>query len=191
MIELIQNFLTAIISGYESEKNKLFNNHVMPLMDEINKIHHDYIGAFIKIRKDLNNKEVPISELLDFLEERKHDFITQRSMAKTIAEELKKAERRIVRNNAWEAFEGFCDAVIDYLRDSNSISNASWYTDFIRFMKVSRAIGMENKFFEHNAFGNDPRVDIIEHINILVDRRLPQRLKAVQTKYAELRSYLL
>lgn len=191
MINWTQGVLTKIISGYESEKNKLFNNHVDPLMKDIERIHDDYLDAFIKIRKDLKHKEVPATELLDFLEERKHELVAQRRMAKTIAEELKSAERRIVRNQAWSSFEGFCNSVIDYLGDSNSISNASWYTEFIRVMKNSRQAGIESKFFDFNAFGNNPRADIIEHINILVEHRLPRKLGTIQKRYAELRSYLL
>lgn len=191
MINWTQGVLTTIISGYESEKNKLFNNHVDPLMKNIERIHNDYLDAFIKIRKDLKHKEVPATELLDFLEERKHELVAQRRMAKTIAEELKSAERRIVRNQAWSSFEGFCNSVIEYLGDSNSISNPSWYTEFIRVMKNSRHAGIEAKFFDYNAFGNNPRTDIIEHINILVDHRLPRKLENIQKRYAELRSYLL
>ncbi|GLX86958.1 hypothetical protein tloyanaT_32110 [Thalassotalea loyana] len=160
-------------------------------MEGILIIHKDYISAFIEIRKNLKDKEVPATELLDFLEDRKHEFLAQRKMAKAIAEELKNAERRIVWNSAWISFEGFCDSIIDYLGDSNSISNASWYTDFINFMKVSRLGGLEAKFFDRNVFGNDPRVDIIEHINILVDSRLPKKLETVQERYAELRIHLL
>jgi hypothetical protein len=58
-------------------------------------------------------------------------------------------------------------------------------------MKVSRLANTENNFFNNNVFGNDPRTDMIKHINKIVEQRLPAKLDSIHIQYAALRSALL
>ena len=129
--------------------------------------------------------------MLDFLENRRHDLSAQRDLIKQLAQELLDADRRIVTSGTWESFECFCQAVVNYFNAGNSIANASWYSDFIRFMKVSRMAESESTFFDRNVFGNNPRLDTINAINSIIDSRLPTAMAQINKYYAELRVSLL
>ncbi len=181
----------GFLREYDKGKNQLFKSHIEPLMRDIEEIHTDYITAFIKIRSSLKDKKVPNNELLDFLEDRRHELAAKRNIVKTLAAELERAERRMVRNGAWISFKAFCEAIVEYFEASDNIGSPSWYTQFIHFMKTYRLAGIEDSFFDSNPFGNDPRTDIISHINIIVEERLPKKLNKIHTHYSELRSALL
>jgi len=189
--EKIFVFLSGFLSSYDSQKKGLFDSHVTPLMTGIEEVHRDYISTFLEIRASLQNKEVPKEKLLQFLEDRRHQLASKRNLSKRLAEELSNAERRVVRNGAWEAFKNFCTSVEEYFEASDQIGAPSWYTQFIAFMRVARLGNMENDFFNSNVFGNDPRIDVITHINIIVEKRLPAKLNNVHIQYAALRSALL
>lgn len=188
----ILQLIVNLVSGYERGKEKLFISHIDPIMDQLQTIHKDYIESFEKIRRDLNSKVVPVSELLDFLEERRNSLLHLRDLTIKLAEELEKAERRIVRHDDWEAIKSFCNSVVDYFEASDSVARYSWYSDFIRFMKVSRMAGREDAHFEgKNPFGNDPRADVISHLNVILGRRLPAKMGAVNSGYAQLKAVLM
>lgn len=189
--EKIFNFLFGFLSSYDAQKKGLFDSHVSPLMEGIEEIHRDYIATFIEIRTSLQNREVPEEKLLRFLEDRRHQLASKRNLFKRLAQELSTAERRMVRNGAWEAFINFCTSVEEYFEASDRIGAPSWYTQFLAFMKVARLGGMEKDFFNNNVFGNDPRTDMIMHINKIVEQRLPAKLDNVHMQYAALRSALL
>lgn len=191
MLKELIGLATNFAKNYEKGKNQLFSNHVEPLKQNIHQAHDDYLRAFLEARKSLQHREVPASEILDFLEERRHSLAAQRDLTRALAAALQQADRRIVTPNAWQAFQKFSEASLNYFVAADSIAGSSWYTDFIHFMKVSRIVGMESKFFDHNVFGNDPRTDLINHITIIVDKRLPSKLNDVNLLYAELRSSLL
>jgi hypothetical protein len=187
LIKLVSDFAKS----YESGKAKLFNSHVEILKTKIDEIHADYVKSFVNVRTSLEQKEVPISEMLDFLEARRHDLAAQRDLVQHLATELRNADSRVVTPTTWTAFENFCGAIVNYFNAGNSIANASWYSDFIRFMQISRMASLEAKFFETNVFGNDPRRDVIEKISLILEHRLPAALSEVNKYYAELRSALL
>jgi hypothetical protein len=186
MIELILSFMEK----YEKGKAQLFNNHIEPLKNQIYEIHSDYLNSFIEVKKSLEKKEIPISEMLHFLEQRRHDLAGQRDLSQTIAIELKKANKSIVPTHAWEAFENFNNSILNYFVSANAVARASWYSDFIHFMKVYQMMG-DIDFFETNVFGNDPRTDTIEHVTLIIEKRLPAALNEINKNYAALRSALL
>ncbi len=183
--------ITSVIKSYEAGKKQLMDNHVQHLQENIESIHADYVNNFKEIRSSLRDEKVPVDDLLVFLEDRRHDLASQRDFTKTLAKELQEADRRIVTHDAWLAFKNYCAAVENYFDASNSVACYSWYTQFIQFMKVSRLGGMEEKFFEENVFGNDPRIDLIDHISVILDRRLPNAMAEVNLHYSKLRSHLL
>lgn len=189
--EKIFSFLFGFLNSYDAQKKGLFDSHIEPLMQSIEEIHRDYISTFIEIRSSLKNKEVPEQSLLDFLEDRRHQLASRRDLAQQLAKELQSAERRVVTSGTWEAFKNFCISVVEYFEASDCIGAPSWYTDFIKFMNVARLVKLEKTFFDKNVFGNDPRTDMIAHINKIVEERLPAKLNNVHVKYAALRSALL
>lgn len=189
--EKIFGFLFGFLTSYDSQKKKLFDSHVTPLMEGIEEIHRDYISTFLEIRVSLQNREVPEEKLLQFLEDRRHQLASKRNLSIRLAEELSGAERRLVRNGTWEAFKNFCASIEEYFEASDRIGAPSWYTQFIAFMKVSRLANTKNDFFNNNVFGNDPRTDMIKHINKIVEQRLPAKLDSIHIQYAALRSALL
>lgn len=190
-IDKVFSSIFGFLGSYDAQKKGLFDSHVAPLMADIEEIHRDYISAFLEIRLSLQNRQVPKENLLQFLEDRRHQLASKRNLSKRLAEELSNAERRVVRKEAWMAFKNFCAAVEEYFEASDQIGAPSWYTQFISFMRVSRLGGFEGEFFNKNVFGNDPLADMIFHIDKIVEQRLPAKLNNVHVQYAVLRSSLL
>lgn len=186
LIELIINFTDK----YKKGKSELFHNHIEPLKNQIHQIHKDYISSFAEAKRSLENKEIPFNDILKFLEQRREELSAERDLTKSIAAELQKADRKIVSPHTWEAFENFNTSVVNYFTATNSIARASWYSDFIHFMLVWQAIDSAH-FFDQNAFGNDPRVDTIQHLDLLIGKKLPAALSEVNRNYAALRGALL
>ncbi|HDO1316024.1 hypothetical protein [Aeromonas veronii] len=189
----ILELLVNCIKFYETGKQQLFNLHVEPIQENINEIHKDYLRSFTQVRLSLDKKEVPTIELLVFLEKRRVELLAQRELTKTLACELQKADRRLIGPKAWKCFVEYCESVESYFSAGNAPSRNSWYSDFIRFMKVSRKANLQDIYFSdlNNCFGNDPRKDLIAEIDFLLELKLPVALKKVQSNYAKLRSSLL
>lgn len=189
----IFDLLVNCIKGYEAGKQQLFNLHVEPIQKKIDEIHKDYLESFTQVRLALNKKEVPTIELLFFLEERRVELLAQRELTKALACELQKADRRLIPPNTWKIFIEYCKSVELYFSTGNAPSLNSWYSDFIRFMKVSRYANLQDIYFSdlNSCFGNDPRIDLIAEIDFLLGEKLPTALKKVQSNYAKLRSSLL
>lgn len=189
----IFDLLVNCVKGYEEGKQQLFNLHVEPIQLKIDEIHKDYLKSFTQVKQSLNKKEVPTTELLDFLEERRIEFLAQRELTKALASELQKADRRLVGPKTWKCFIEYFESVEDYFYTGNAPGGYSWYSDFIHFMRVSRKANMQDVYFSklHDCFGSDPRKDLIVDIDFILERKLPVALKKVQSNYAKLRSSLL
>ncbi|EKO3802557.1 hypothetical protein ACP6IB_26990 [Vibrio harveyi] len=193
MMKQVFSLMVNGIKGYEKGKQQLFNFHVEPIQEKINEIHKDYLTSFMQVRKSLDKEEVPTLELLNFLEERRNELLTQRELTKALAVELQNADRRLVGPKAWQYFNDYCKSVEDYFNAGNAPSRFSWYSDFIRFMKSSRQANLQDIYFSklNGCFGNDPRQDLIAEIDVVLTKKLPEALKQVHTNYAKLRSSLL
>ncbi|KUO23404.1 hypothetical protein AVO51_17410 [Vibrio cholerae] len=189
----IFDLLMNCIQGYENGKQQLFNLHVEPIQQKIDEIHKDYLKSFTQVRRSLDKKEVPTLQLLDFLEERRVELLVQRELTKALARELQKTDRRPIGPKTWKCFVEYCESVEAYFDTGNGPSKYSWYSDFIRFMKVSRKVNLHNIYFTEldGGFGNDPRKDLIKEIDFVLEKKLPVALKKVQSNYAKLRSSLL
>ncbi|ELG4788199.1 hypothetical protein ABMY12_22215 [Vibrio vulnificus] len=187
------DLLVSCVKGYENGKQQLFNLHVEPIQQKIDEIHKDYLKSFTEVRRSLDKKEVPTAELLDFLEERRIELLAQRELTKALACELQQADRRLIGPKTWKCFIEYCNSVEAYFHTGNAPSGYSWYSDFIRFMKVSRKANLQDIYFTKldGCFGNDPRTDLIAEIDFVLERKLPTALKKVQSNYAKLRSSLL
>lgn len=189
----IFDLLVNCVKGYEKGKQQLFNLHVEPIQLKIDEIHKDYLKSFTQVKQSLDKKEVPTAELLDFLEERRIEFLAQRELTKALACELQKTDRRLIGPKTWKCFIEYLESVEAYFYTGNAPGGYSWYSDFIRFMKVSRKANMQDVYFARldGCFGNDPRKDLIADIDFILERKLPVALKKVQSNYAKLRSSLL
>ena len=193
-MNMFLDLLYKCINGYEGEKQKLFYSHIEPLMNHISEFHNEYIQSFRYIKQSLEKKEIPTSELLDFLEERKHQRSAERNLTKELAKALTEAERRLVRKSTWDLFNNFSKAAFDYFIASNEIARHSWYTDFINLMKLFRDVEdreIKHEVFNSNIFGNDPRSDLILHLSKIIEKDLPAKLTEVNKYYAKLRGELL
>lgn len=186
IVDLVLNFADR----YKAGRADLFNYHVEPLKDRVQEIHRDYMKSFVSARFSLENKEVPIAEVLNFLEQRRIELVGERDLVNSLADALLSMDRKFSAPFVFDALESFAMAVSNYFVASNAVARASWYSDFIRFMRVSR-IMEDSSFFDEKYFGNDPRVDTIEHLNVIIDKRLPRALSEVNKHYAILRSALL
>lgn len=186
IVDLVLNFADR----YKAGRADLFNYHVEPLKDRVHEIHRDYMKSFVSAKSSLENKEVPVTDILSFLEQRRIELVGERDLVKSLADALLSMDRTFSTPFIFVALEEFAMAVSNYFVASNAIARASWYSDFINFMQVSR-IMEESNFFDKNYFGNDPRMDTIEHLNMIIDKRLPRALSEVNKNYAILRSALL
>lgn len=186
LIKLVSSFA----GDYEKGKAQLFNSHVEPLKTQIHHIHKDYVNTFLEVKNALEKKEIPLNDTLVFLEQRRHDLAAERDLLKCLTAELKTTNRRIVAPRTWNAFKDYNESIAAYFVTANSIARASWYSDFIRFMKIDQGFG-RTTLDCNAAFGNDPRKDTIEHVTLLLDRKLPVAMNEINRHYATLRSSLL
>src|SRR5215471_17499374 len=106
--------LLNFVGLYEAGKKGLFESQIEPLYQQMCEIHKDYIAGFMEVKRLLEDNQTPSSKVIQFLEDRRRDRAADRDASKKLAEELEKADRRIVFNSTWAAVKEFSRAVVKY-----------------------------------------------------------------------------
>lgn len=189
-IKLVWDLLTGLVRGYETGKKELFNSHIEPLHQRMLAIHKDYLAGFQEVKRHLENNETPPSEIIEFLEQRRRDYVAERDLVEKLAEELASAERRLVRDEVWTNLREYCRAVINYFSAACEIGGISWYTDFLHSVKAKTNAGFTDVWSSLAISGNARR-DLLKQVRDVLDVGLPRALGPINTYYAVLRSRLL
>jgi len=113
-LKLVWDVLVGLVQGYETGEKEFFATHVEPLHQRMLTIHKDYVAGFEEAKRYLKNNESPPSAVIEFLEQRRRDYVLERELAEKLAEELASAERRLVRDDVWTSLREYCRAVVNY-----------------------------------------------------------------------------
>jgi hypothetical protein len=189
-IKLVWDLMTGLISEYEAEKKGLFAAHVEPLRDKMHAIHKDYIAGFEEVKRHLENNNAPPSEVIEFLEERRRDFLTERELATELARALHNAERRVVRGAVWDSVRAYCQAILTYFSATSDVAEISWYSDFLAMLRSRARLGVAEGWHVGGISGN-PRDELLRAVKELLDVRLPAAFSPINKQYAILRTQLL
>jgi hypothetical protein len=190
-LKVVGDLLTGAIRGYESGKKQLFKTHIEPLHDMILAIHKDYIKGFEEAKRHLEDKTTPPGSVVEFLEERRRDYLDQRDMAAALAEALANAERRPVRGDAWETLKAFCEAVSNYFSSGTGLGGYSWYSEFMESVKFKSKLRSSPNVWDAPFISNDARKELLEDAGNILNTRLPGALSRINTYYAMLKVSIL
>lgn len=192
--KLVWDLIAGLIQGYEGEKAKLFERHVEPLHQKLLEIHADYIAGFVEVRQRLQERTTPLPQVIAFLEERRRHGAAQRDLTARVAAELARAERRLVRADAWDEIRIFTTAIGEYLDASVRFTGFTWFSGYLDLVKAKVALGADNPWFDVSVHGNPrgdrARQDLLNAITPILDRDLPQALAVVNASYARLHTLL-
>lgn len=189
-LKLVWDVLVGLVRGYETGKKDFFTSHVEPLHQRMLTIHKDYIAGFVEVKRYLEKNESPPSVVIEFLEQRRRDYVVEREMAEKIAQELASAERRLVRDDVWAALREYCRAVVAYFSVASEVGAVSWYTHLINSVKRKTRLGLDDVWSTGGISGS-PRYDLLKQVQGVLDEGLPRALSPINTYYAVLRTRLL
>jgi hypothetical protein len=153
-------------------------------------IHQDYIAGFEEAKRYLENNENPPSGVIEFLEQRRRDYLVERELAEKLAQELTSAERRLVRDDVWTSLREYCQAIVNYFSAATEVGGISWYTDFLQSVKAKTKAGFSD-VWNSAAISGSARHDLLKQVREVLDVGLPGALSPVNTYYAVLRTRLL
>ncbi len=190
-ISLVWRMIVGLIGGYESQKKGLFEAHVEPLHQRMMAIHKDYIDGFEEVKRYLDNRKTPPSTVIEFLEQRRRDYLCERELVEKIAEALQRAERRCVRDEVWSFLRTYCQDIIAYFYATSEVGGISWYTDFIGIVKSRMKANMPDVWDTSMSITDGGRADLLNTVQKILDSRLPDAFSRINTYYAILRTRLL
>jgi hypothetical protein len=192
--QAIWEAITGLLKLHDEQKTILFTKHVEPLQKLVLKVHDDYIDGFGQALKALQTKSRPLPTVVDFLEERRRTAAAIRDLTAQTSEQLRQAERRVVRTDAWDALKDYCEAITDYLQPQGDFKALTWYAGYLEHVKFALAKAQENPWWDPSISGQPKgdfaRMDLINQIKPILDRDLPAALGRVNETYARLRVLL-
>lgn len=188
-VRLVWDLVVGLIRGYRAGRSDLFESHIEPLYQRMLRIHKDYVDGFEEAKRYLERNEVPPGEVVDFLQERRREYVAEREVAAMLAKELVRADRRVVSDEDWASVRQFCLAVVNYFSSSSYVAGISWYSYFIDKVedRVSRGDSMP---WARPAIAGDPQGDLLRSIRYTLDVELPHALSPINEYYAVLRTRL-
>ena len=189
-LKLVWDVLVGLVRGYETGKKEFFATHIEPLHQRILTIHKDYIAGFEEAKRYLENNENPPSAVIEFLEQRRRDYVAERELAEKLAEELANAERRLVRDDVWTSLREYCSAIVNYFSAASEVGGISWYTDFLNSVKAKTRAGYSD-VWSSLAISGSARHDLLKQVREILNVGLPRALSPINTYYAVLRTRLL
>lgn len=189
-ITLVWDILVGLVRGYETGKKEFFATHVEPLHERMLAIHKDYIAGFEEVKRYLEKSETPPSGVIEFLEQRRRDYLVERELAQKLAQELADAERGLVRDDVWTNLREYCQAIVHYFSAATEVGGISWYTDFLQSVKARTKAGSSD-VWNSSAISGNARRDLLKQVREVLDVSLPRALSPVNTYYAVLRTRLL
>jgi hypothetical protein len=189
-LKLVADMVLEIIRGYEAGKKEFFSTHVDPLHDRMLTIHKDYIAGFEEAKSYLDSKETPPSQVIEFLEQRRRDYVVERELAEMLAQELANAESRFVRDQAWASLREYCRAIVHYFQAASEVGGTSWYSFFLQNVRARTQAGISD-VWDSQAISGDARQDLLRQLSQLLDKGLPAAFRPINTYYAVLRTRLL
>ena len=190
--KFLWDMLVGLVRGYESGKKDLFTSHIEPLHDRMMEIHKDYISGFEEVRSLLESKSAPTNDILQFLKDRRRDYLADRVLAQKLSEELLNAERRVVRNQAWESVSSYCTAIQKYFIATSGVGGISWYSSLLDSIEEKLRMGnIDSLIWTPMQIGGNPREILLQEVNAILDIGLPKALSPISTYYARLRRDLM
>jgi len=184
-----------LLAAHDSQKKGLFENHVEPLQKKMEAIHKDYIAGFAELRRHLEDRSKPRSELISFLEDRRRDYAIERDLAQHVAASLADAERRPVRPDAWAALRDYCEAVSDYFFYPSQFAHKTWFSRYLEKVRANIHFGQADVWRDPTIYGipkgEHARTELINMATVILDRELPEAFGAIGSNYAKLRVLLL
>lgn len=198
LAKTVFELLFGLLGAYDKQKKKLFVDHVAPIQKKMRLIHKDYIEGFTEVKRHLEDRTKPPSELISFLEDRRRDYEIDRDLVDQLAKSLQNAERRPVRPAAWDSIKRYCTAVRLYFDPTSGnaayFAHPTWYTSFICMLKHNVATARPNVWSDLTISG-DPKGDRARqdllNLAIITLRDLPEFFKPINAIYADLRAKLL
>ena len=155
-------------------------------------VHKDYVQAFIQIRDDLREGKMNASDVRNFLDRRRHDYLHERSAALALAQELAASERRPIRGDAWSAILAYCEAIENYLLTPYQLN---WTSRYRRLLDMTADVDFNSNlmiFPTADASEQSRQVlDFSNVINDLLDKEMPCAIDELNFTYAKLRTLLL
>lgn len=191
-LKLVFTLMIDLIRGYEQGKKDLFTSHVEPLHARMLAIHEDYVEGFEEVERYLASRDVPPAELITFLEHRRRDYLAERDLARKLAQELARADRRLVRDEVWTLLKNYCQAAVTYFSCASGMGGYSWYSDFLHAIRSRVQAGVTGAdVWRSGGFSNNPRGDLLKKVRLNLNERLPGALEPLNAYYAALRARLL
>lgn len=190
-IEFLWKVLERVIEAYGSQKKKVFENHVEPLLEKMKVIHKDYITGFTEFRHHLDKGTKPSNELLDFLSERRRDYAQDRQLVNDMAEKLKELQKVGMKDEDIKALQAFAEAILEYFFASSEIGRISWYSDLIEIVRwQSKFDAIPDVWQTDSISGYSPDI-LLPVVDHMLNKELPNAFKKVSETYADLRVRLL
>ncbi len=190
-ISLVWKMVTELVNGYSSDKKDILTIHVEPIHSTMLEIHKDYISGFQDALKHIKNKEIPPSQVIEFLKQRRRDYEAQRDLAEKLALEFDAAPRRVIGTDTWANIKGFCSAVVDYFIADSNVTGLSWYSFLIDDVESKVNSGLYTSVWDTGAIYGDPRHELEKGINQALNVGLPEALSRINRYYAALKRQLV
>jgi hypothetical protein len=189
--EFLWNVVSELVKGHGTQKKEFFQNHIEPLQDRVLRIHQDYIAGFEEVRRLIKDDSKPSEEIIEFLLERRREYDSQRQLSRHMAEEIEKAKKLPIDKKLLEAVSNYCDSIVEYFNASASIAGVSWYTEFIDNVRFQSSLRTVDVVWKGSGISGNPRSDLLESVDIVLDKFLPMAFDKVSAMYAALRAQLL
>ena len=171
-IKDIFDIFTAMIRSDISDRETFFDKHVEPLYEKLTQIHKDYIIGLQDVRAKIKSGSFTNEELISFIRDRRREYGLERQLTYALANELSSAESMRFSGNIGSSVEEYCHAICGYFLASRvGKIGDTHYSEMISLLEAKQ--------------------EISEHIDIIIEKRLPQAFNEVTSAYAKLKVGLL